>query len=651
MTSGRARAVRVPLGAGPAPDELVRRAAGWPGLAALTGDWLGDGAIVAAEPVRTTDDLAEVAVVPAVGQAPPGFVGGGWFGGIDYDGTARFGFHDHVLRHRDRQWVFEALWRDDRDAVLQLALDRWRRLLTARPRRAPWTLGPVSVPDRSAHLAAVERAVELIRAGELYQVNVCTRLRAPFAGSAVGFYADLVAALRPARGALLTDGRRTLVGVSPELFLAIDGDTVRTSPIKGTLPRIGSGDVADGNDRRLRASTKDAAENVMIVDLVRNDLGRVCEIGSVRVDALLDVEAHPGVWHLVSTVSGTLRPDVGVRGLLGAAFPPGSVTGAPKLRALSAVAELEAVPRGAYTGAAGVVTASGRSQFAVTIRTFEIADGRAELGVGGGITADSVPMLEWRECRTKAAPLLRVGRSALPPEPVPVAPAELALLETVLAVGGVPVRLADHLARLDRSARELTGQGVPAGAQRQVRRAAASPRTARAALRIVLRDGELAVTAASLGPPPGPSAAVVCHRPAGLWRHKWADRSPLAAAEEQCAPAVPLFVAADGTVLETARGNVFLVREDGGLVTAPLRDDLLPGVTRRAVLDLARDTGLPTELREFTVAELVARPAFWTSSLSGAVAIRSVDGQVLPDAQPLVAGLAQALLGGNALGR
>src|SRR6185312_10882249 len=134
--------------------------------------------------------------------------------------------------------------------------------------------------------------------------------------------------------------------------------------------------------------------------------GRVCEVGSVRASSLLDVEPHPGVWHLVSTVSGRLRADVGDGALLAATFPPGSVTGAPKSRAVTAIAALEAAPRGAYTGAIGFVSPSWGAEFSVAIRSFEISAGRIELGVGGGVTADSVPMLEWRECLHKAAPLL-----------------------------------------------------------------------------------------------------------------------------------------------------------------------------------------------------------------------------------------------------
>jgi para-aminobenzoate synthetase/4-amino-4-deoxychorismate lyase len=282
------------------------------------------------------------------------------------------------------------------------------------------------------------------------------------------------------------------------------------------------------------------------------------------------------------------------------------------------------------------------AQFSVAIRTFEIVDGRIELGVGGGITADSVPMLEWRECLHKAAPLLRAAGASTSPAlqlAEPDLPADLvrgAVFETLLGLDGVPVRLADHLARIDRSCRELYRAGLPDDVAARVLEAAKSVPVGRAVLRVVASpELDVQVTAAPAPDPSHPLDAVTRKRPAGLWRHKWADR--------RWAAAPALFVAADGTVLETERGNVFLIEPDGRLVTAPLRDDLLPGVTRRALLDLARDEGRPTELRSFDVAELVTRPAFWTSSLSGAVPIHRLDGVELPRADDLVARFAAAL--------
>jgi para-aminobenzoate synthetase component 1 len=199
-----------------------------------------------------------------------------------------------------------------------------------------------------------------------------------------------------------------IVSASPELFLRVDGPHVETRPIKGTASDHAS----------LIASAKDHAENVMIVDLARNDLGRVCEFGTVAVPALLTVEAQPGLHHLVSTVTGTLRPGVRMGELLRATFPPASVTGAPKPRVMQAIDELEPVRRGIYCGAIGWIDGdTDRAELAVAIRTFVMANRHTSLGVGGGIVADSRAADEWAETELKAAHLLRVA-GAFESEPV-----------------------------------------------------------------------------------------------------------------------------------------------------------------------------------------------------------------------------------------
>jgi para-aminobenzoate synthetase / 4-amino-4-deoxychorismate lyase len=635
-----------PLGAGPPPDEVIRRLSGRRGLVCLWGAWAGGGAIIACDPVRVSHEVDVLPMPPAVlpdfdpgvaadprskrqfrGQsrddAGGDAVGGGWFGFVGYDpGCTYLGFYEHVLRWRNGQWWFEALAdrpgiRDALAAVLGTPVDR-----------PQWTVGEFEGAEQARHLDAVERAVELIRAGELYQVNVCTRLRASFGGSPAGLFADAAARLRPAYGAFVDAGDRAVVSMSPELFLRRRRDLVATSPIKGTALS------ADA----LRRSAKDAAENIMIVDLMRNDLSRVARTGSVHVTDLLSVEPHPGLWHLVSTV--TARIDADDTELLRATFPPGSVTGAPKLRAMRAIADLEAQRRAVYTGAVGFVSPSWGMELNVAIRTFEVAGATIELGVGGGITADSVPMREWRECLDKAAPLLGALGAKGPYDPE-VGPTEAqwagGLIETILAVDGVPLRLADHLARLDRSCRELYGHGLPADLAARARAIELPP--GRVAIRVNAPEITLSVTPA--GPFPAPSDVHVVPRHRGLWRHKWADRSLLAAAERD---GMPLFVADDGTVLETSRGNVFLLCGDGTLVTPPLRDDLLPGVTRRALLDLACDLGRPTQLSAFTVDDMGQAAAFWTSSLSGIVPIASVQGRALPRRDAELAELASGLL-------
>jgi para-aminobenzoate synthetase component I len=245
--------------------------------------------------------------------------------------------------------------------------------------------------------AAVEAVRAAIARGDVYQVNLVQHLSAPFRGEAAGLAARL-APLAPLHGEPLSGDGWTIVSASPELFLARRGDRLRTMPIKGTRP-LGEGD-------ELRESEKDAAEHVMIVDLERNDLSRVCEPGSVRWPELMAERELAGVTHLVSTVEGRLRAGVGLADILEAAFPGGSITGAPKISAVDHIAALEPVGRGASMGALGRVHANGDFDLALTIRTFAVAAGRIHLWVGGGIVWDSDPEAEVEESLVKARPLL-----------------------------------------------------------------------------------------------------------------------------------------------------------------------------------------------------------------------------------------------------
>jgi len=252
---------------------------------------------------------------------------------------------------------------------------------------------------------AVEAVRSAIARGDVYQVNLVQHLEAPFRGDPAGLAARLVP-LRPLAPRPFAGEGWTVVSASPELFLERRGQLVRTCPIKGTRP-IGARD-------DLRGSPKDAAEHVMIVDLERNDLSRVCEPGSVGWPSLMAPRRLAGVEHLVSTVEGRLREGIGLAELLAATFPGGSVTGAPKLAALDLIAELEPVGRGASMGALGRVWGNGDLELALTIRTFAVAGGRIHLWVGGGVVWDSDPAAEVEESLTKAAPLLAAIGAPLP---------------------------------------------------------------------------------------------------------------------------------------------------------------------------------------------------------------------------------------------
>ena len=252
--------------------------------------------------------------------------------------------------------------------------------------------------------AAVERVRAAIARGDVYQVNLVQHLSASFSGAPAALAAKF-ASLSPLHPDPFVGEKWVIVSASPELFLARRGRRVWTMPIKGTRPL--------GAAAELRASAKDAAEHIMIVDLERNDLSRVCEPGTVRWPNLLETRQLAGVEHMVSTVEGTLREGVGLAEILEATFPGGSVTGAPKIAAVDLIAELEPVGRGASMGALGRVYGNGDFDLALTIRTFAIAEGRIHLWVGGGVVWDSDPAAEVEESWTKARPLLEALGSPL----------------------------------------------------------------------------------------------------------------------------------------------------------------------------------------------------------------------------------------------
>jgi para-aminobenzoate synthetase component 1 len=320
--------------------------------------------------------------------------------------------------------------------------DARRDRLGGPPRLGPWS----GAEARAAYLAAVARIQEYLRAGDVYQVNLTRRLTAELGpGDPVWMAAEL-RARAPAPHAIWLGGRsveggpidRLVVGNSPERFLRVEPDgRVETRPIKGTRPRglraragrrgVGQEDAIEdaieaaigaaidpeldaAARQALLASPKDRAEHVMIVDLERNDLGRVAKVGSVVCRDLARAVAFPRVHHLVSTVSAELRPGVGLEELLRATFPGGSITGAPKRRAMEIIDALEPVPRGIYTGATGWLGAAGNLDLAVAIRTAVVDRGQVALGVGGGIVIDSVPEEEWIETELKARAFLELGR-------------------------------------------------------------------------------------------------------------------------------------------------------------------------------------------------------------------------------------------------
>jgi para-aminobenzoate synthetase component 1 len=383
-----------------------------PPPAALTGQWFGATAVIAPSvPIGAVDAADAFDVRPGSHSTT---VGGGWIGYLSFPDPgsggqparvpeAAGGWTDCVLRcDRDRQWWYESLSGAPMTGWLTQVLAA-PTPLSAPPRayRIDW-----DAADRAAHRAGVLACLEAIRAGEVYQACVCTQFTGTIAGDPLDFFLDGVARTAPARAAYVAGDWGAVASLSPELFLCRRGDMVTSSPIKGTLPR--SADPA-----ALRASVKDVAENIMIVDLVRNDLSRVAVTGSVTVPELLAVRPAPGVWHLVSTVSARVTSDVPLVRLLDATFPPASVTGTPKERARGLLRGWEPRRRGVYCGTIGLVSPIAGCELNVAIRTVEFdTAGSAVLGVGGGITADSDPDREWDECLHKAAPFIDTADTA-----------------------------------------------------------------------------------------------------------------------------------------------------------------------------------------------------------------------------------------------
>lgn len=665
---------RVPLGTELSPEEalLAIRKQPWP--FALVGRWAGGGAILGSCPLTLAgpdeDPLELLERLPTLQQRPAeGFVGGGWFGWIGY-GTGHgiegpppqpprpaagpethFAYYDHVLRlDFAGQWWFEALVTPGREAELTWRLAELSRLMagpTPRSSEPPGSSTDVPGPFRpvapgfAGHRVAVDRCREKIRSGELFQANLRLRLETIWNGDLPGLFARAAGTLNPAYGAAFFTPRGGLASMSPELFLQRAGNEVETAPIKGTVLRPDDPGRSKAALAALRHSAKDAAEHVMIIDVARNDLGRVCEFGTVEASPEPEAEAHPGVWHLVSRVRGRLRPGVGDAELIRATFPPCSVTGAPKIQAMRVISELEPLGREVFTGAIGFASPAAGLELNVAIRTFEAWDDRLWLDVGGGIVAGSSPESELEECLVKARPLIEaIGAEIDPGSPVPGTvgtgrkgqgleslPSALGpgrdrpdpargVLETIQVRDGVPHRLDRHVARLGRSLETLYRISVPPGLREQIVAIAAVERNG--ALRVVVAsDGRIDLTPRPLAPRATPVALQPFTLPGGLGAHKWADRRllDLLARPEM----TPLLIDSDGSVLEAAWGNIW-IREGERLLTPPADGRILPGVTRERVLEEGIWEGLHAREEPIPLDRLVeADGLLASSSLAGLI--------------------------------
>ncbi|MGB7503706.1 MAG: aminodeoxychorismate synthase component I [Azonexus sp.] len=509
--------------------------------------------------------------------------------------TAPAGWSAHPERPLARFWRFQR-----RIAMDASAAEAW---LVAQAVELPAGVGGIrSVVDENQHAAAVDRIREYISAGDCYQANFTFPLTFEWFGHPLALYARLRERQPVRYGGFLGNAEGGIVSLSPELFLAKEGEHLVTRPMKGTLSRQESA-------ARLLASAKDRAENLMIVDLLRNDLGRVAANGSVKVNELFAIEDYPTVWQMVSEVSARI-PGVRLAAILRALFPCGSITGAPKIRATQILATLENEPRGLYTGAFGWIAPEGDFRFNVAIRTLELAaEHSGRLGIGSGIVADSEAAAEWQECQLKA----RFLRDCDP---------GLKLIETLRRDDGSYPRLAGHLERLRRSA-DWFGFPFDETALRQ--RLDGLPGSGVWRVRLTLaKTGEIELQFFPLAAARHPhwlarlaTVRIVSGDP--LRRHKTTARLLYDAALGCLEPDLPVFdvvfLNERGEVAEGARSNVFVER-DGVLLTPPLASGALPGVLRAELMVAGR-------AREAVLLPEDLKQGFWLgNALRGLIQVR-----------------------------
>jgi para-aminobenzoate synthetase/4-amino-4-deoxychorismate lyase len=435
-----------------------------------------------------------------------------------------------------------------------------------------WAAAPRPLVARADYLGAVDRILDHIFAGNIYQANLTFPCDVPFAGHPLALYASLRARSRAAFGAVVFTGAHWILSASPELFFKTDGRQISARPMKGTAPRC-------TDPETLRSDPKQRAENLMIVDLIRNDLSRVSSPGTVKVPSLFEIETYPTLHQMTSTVTADIEGEASPARLLAALFPCGSVTGAPKIRAQEIVAEVEPLPRGVYTGAIGRVAPGGEALFNVAIRTLVVAEGGsvARLGLGSGIVADSRPADEWRECLAKGAFVTDPARSFDLVETMRFDPAD-----------GMP-ELERHLARLRRSADAL-GFAFDRHDARNELQAATFRLPAPSRVRLLLSpSGAIAIEIRPLPPAPHePVAVALAPRPlpAHDFRlaHKTADRSFYDAPRAAAGTFEIVFEDEAGFLTEGSFTNLFVER-GGKLLTPPLSRGLLPGVLRQRLID------------------------------------------------------------------
>ena len=442
-----------------------------------------------------------------------------------------------------------------------------------------WLSAPIPGIDHVRYGDALDQVQALIAAGDLYQANLTFQARIATQGSPLALYAGLRARAAGGQCALVATGRHWLLSLSPELFFDLADGTITTRPMKGTATRGIDKAADDAAAVHLQADPKQRAENLMIVDLLRNDLSRVAQRGSVDVPELFAVERYPTVLQMTSTVTARIEPGRDAIDVLQSLFPCGSITGAPKIRSIEALREIEGSPRGIYTGSIGRIDPDGDAVFNVAIRTLAIEDGQdgATMGLGSGIVADSEAPAEWAECLAKGAFVASTRR--------------FDLIETMAFDPRTGlIRLERHLERMKATA-AVFGFDFDRHAVRNELQAATFRLRGASRVRMLLSErGHISIEVRSLPVMPDVSVAVgIAHLPVEpedfRLRHKLTDRNFYDRARGNHFET--LFVRPDGAVTEGTFTNIF-VEEYGRLLTPPLADGLLGGVLRAELIEQGR---------------------------------------------------------------
>ncbi len=433
-----------------------------------------------------------------------------------------------------------------------------------------WVGRPLPAIARAGYSQTLATLHDYIAAGDIYQANLTFGCDVPVEGHPLAIYAGLRKRACAGYGGVVWTGSDWLLSLSPELFFAMHDGRITTRPMKGTAAR-------DADDAKaiasLRNDAKQRAENLMIVDLLRNDLSRIAEPGSVATPELFRVETYPTVHQMTSTVTAKIRQGLGAVDVLRALFPCGSITGAPKIRAMEIIREVEPGPRGAYTGAIGRIDAGGDAAFNVAIRTLHVHDGRARLGLGSGIVSDSRAQEEWEECLAKGKFVEDMRR--------------IDLIETMRfdPTGGIHL-LDRHIARIGKSAAAFNIPFDRHAVRNELQAATFRIAGSRRVRLMLSQSGTIAIEIGMLhATPEGPVAVAVAPLRAARsdfrLAHKTSDRSIYA--NKRAGAFETLFTDCDGFLTEGSFTNIF-VRGNGALKTPPLSRGLLPGVLREELL-------------------------------------------------------------------